>query len=112
MKPIRECDRQERMLRALLVLEGLASCQEDIMNKMPETPLEHFVHDVYAIAHAASGKCCEGGSENWLDKIDASADILKKAGMMDLEEILRIGSTKRASNLAAKGLVTQLTNGR
>ena len=87
MKPTKECDQQERMLRALLVLDGLTYFLEDMMNEDPTTPVEYFVHEVYAIAHAAHGSCCV--DSNWLDRIDKTAELLKKAKIMDVEKILQ-----------------------
>lgn len=88
MKTTRECDQQERMLRALLVLDGMTYFMEDIMNKTPETPVEHFVHNVYMIAHSAQGSC-GNPHENWLDVIDEQAKLLKEANAMDLEKVLQ-----------------------
>ncbi len=87
MKPTRECGQQERMLRALLVLDGMTGHFEDIMNEADaKTPIEHFVHDVYKIAHAAHGTCCE--DSEWLDRIDVNAKILNDAKLMNLEKVL------------------------
>lgn len=87
MKPTRECDQQERMLRALLVLEGLTYFMDKIMCSDPKTPIEHFVHNVYAIAHAAHGNCCS--PSNWVDLIDRNAKLLKDANLMDIEKIIQ-----------------------
>jgi len=55
------------------------------MNSDPQTPVEHFVHRVYTIAHAASGQCGADHSD-WLDGIDEKAKELKENKIMNLEK--------------------------
>ena len=81
MKSIHDCDQQEKMLRALLALDGLTYFQEDIMLKVPETPVEHFVHQVYEIAHSATGSCGNPHMD-YLDTIDETFARLEKANIM------------------------------
>ena len=84
-KPTRECSQEEIRTRALLVLDGLTYFQEDIMWNIPKTPIEHFVHDVYMIAHAATGHC-KGDHDDWLDLIDERAKQLKEANICNLQK--------------------------
>ena len=95
MKPTRDCGRQEIMLRALIVLDGLTMLTDGLMCQNPKTPEEHFANDVYSIAHAAHGKCCAGGGTSWLDKIDERAELLKTAGILDLEKVLADATAKQ-----------------
>ena len=88
MKPTRDCDRPEIMLRALIVLECLAMTMDGLACQTPSTPEEHFAHDAYSIAHAGHGQCCAGGGTSWLDLIDERAELLKKAGILDLEKAI------------------------
>jgi len=89
MTPIRECSSNERMLRALRVLEGLTYFLDDIMETEPKTPVEHFVHNVYMIAHSAAGKCKTCRKGDWLDKIEEYEKMLKEVNIMDVEKELK-----------------------
>ena len=62
MTPINECSREERLERALLVIESMFSGDD-----MEED--ERFSM-VYMVAHAATGRCCRGGQEDWLKLIE------------------------------------------
>lgn len=74
MTPIRECSAEERMLRALLAIEYILSG-----DALPESAEEvqknaelirKIMSDIYCIAHAGHGQCCEGGISKWLDLIE------------------------------------------
>lgn len=81
MKPTRDCDPLERMVRALIILD--ASCYHQKAFEVMEikTPEEQFVHDVYCISHAAAGHCGNPHLE-WLDIIDERAKELDKTNTM------------------------------
>lgn len=106
-KLTRDCDPPERMLRALLVLDGLALMSDDFHNVSLRT-LERFVADVYTIAHAATGTC--GNSHgDWLDLIDERAQLLKERHIMDVDKMvqqLADGELPRKHN--ANGLLATL----
>ena len=84
---IHDCEQPERMLRALLVLDALTYEQPDIMHDDAKTPLEHFVHDVYCIAHGASGTCGNPHKE-WLDLIDERTRTLKESKIIDVDKVV------------------------
>lgn len=99
MKPTRECDQNERMLRALLVLDALALANDWLADRNPSNDsgrrqaTEEFVHKVYAIAHMAHGKCCPGSERQArFDYIDTMAAWLKTENLMDLEQVLDASS--------------------
>lgn len=110
MKSIHDCDQQEKMLRALLIIDAMTSFLPDIMCEDPKTPVEYFVHDVYAIAHAAHGTCGGCGTDNqWLDRIEKNAKLLKEAKIMDFEKVLQeIKGGKRPRQRDPKGLLHAL----
>lgn len=93
MNSIHECDRLERLERALLVLEGLTYLQDD------EDP---FATEVYEIAHAALGFCCS--PKEWLNLISKHEDELKKANIMDVEKILNRGGVAQLGEQKAGSL--------
>ena len=82
MNSIYECDRVERLERALLVLEGLTFLQEH-----DETP---FVSEVYQIAHAALGFCGakDHHDKTWLGAIPKWEEILKEKKVINVEKVL------------------------
>lgn len=86
MKSVRDCDRHEIMLRALLVLDATALGLTDPMSLTPRR-VQQFIDDVYKVAHAAHGACCET-SQQWLGRIDEIAELLKKHDVVDLDEIV------------------------
>lgn len=87
MKPIQKCSWEERLERALLVIEGLAMHDVDLMEI---AYLRKVMEQIYMVAHAGSGKCCEGGNGNpWLSKIDEIAKSLQENGFIDVEKIDR-----------------------
>ena len=86
MKPIRECDREERMFRVLLLLDAMTFALDDVMSATPRQ-VEEFVRDIYKIAHAAHGACCVQ-SEAWLDRIDSIANHLEKHNVIHVDKIV------------------------
>lgn len=80
LKPIRECDREQRLERALLLIDALVSLQ-------CPPPEEKLLNTIYEIAHAAHGRCCET-AEGWLKTIDELEVEFKKNNVMDMTESL------------------------
>lgn len=83
MNSIHDCDRLERLERALLVLEGLTFLQEDDAE-------DSFSSLVYQIAHTALGFC--GAKDHhdkaWLDIIPYLENKLKEAKLINVERII------------------------
>lgn len=78
MKPITECSREERLERALLVIEAMFCGDEE-----DERSLK-----VYMIAHAATGRCCRGGDlEDWLQLIEKSEKEAADNNIMHVDRI-------------------------
>jgi len=101
MKSIRKETRLRRIERAMLVIEGLVieECSDHFTSngKAPagwtETKyiahLQRIVSDIYCIAHASTGLCCEGGNSKWIDMIPRLERALKKLGLIDVAKCLK-----------------------
>jgi hypothetical protein len=90
MTPIKEMSAEDRMRRALLVIEGLATDMNDVDSYSLLKSLRKIVGDVYAIAHAASGLCCTGGSFDQFYKVQEDAEkFLKDANIVDVAEAMK-----------------------
>ncbi len=90
MKPTHECDAQERMLRALLVIDGIC-LQSDYLFDFPTDgtkygPQAQFASDMYCISHAGQGLCSD--HYGWLNRIDERIKNLKEANTIDVEEVV------------------------
>ncbi len=82
MKSVKDCCREERLERALLVIEGIASSEGEISGELAS--------DIYAIAHGATGRCCEGGDGSpFIDRIDKHQAELKKHKIMDVDRAIK-----------------------
>ena len=83
MKSIMECDRTERLERALLVIDGLCLEEIDVDTKL--------INQIYRVAHSALG-ACKNPHESWVSEIDELQEGLKKARIVDCDkEIKGIG---------------------
>jgi hypothetical protein len=82
LKPIRECNREERLERALLALE----CASMIFDE-GFIDSKQFSHDVYIISHAATGRC-NNPHENWMKKIEEIEEHGRKHNLYNVEKIL------------------------
>ncbi len=76
---VKQCDRLERLERALLVIEGLY-----LASDLDGTP---FADEVYEVAHAALGMCGNPHMD-WLEHIDQLQDDLKDARIVDIDKII------------------------
>ena len=82
--PIKNCDPQERMIRALLILDALALRMTEF-GDVTMKELQQFITDVYRIAHIGNGQC-KNTHEDWLDTIDERAFQLQKSNTLNLEK--------------------------
>ena len=106
MKSIYDCDQNEKMLRALLVIDAMTLCIDECTDGNP-TRLQKYSSSVYRIAHSASGMCGGCGNDSkWLEEIEKQAKILKERNTMDLEKVLEEfnGETKPGMK-CGKGLL-------
>ena len=78
MNSIKEASREERLERALLVLEGLTFLQDDF----DENP---FVSTVYTVAHGATARCCNTFGTKKIEELEA---LLQEKKVMDVEKVL------------------------
>ena len=86
MTPIKDMTTEDRMTRALLVIEGL-TLEHDLADKKT---LKKIARDVYRIAHAATGKCCTGGVFDQFYKVQEDAEkFLKDANIMDVAKTMK-----------------------
>ncbi len=85
MKPISECDREERLQRALLACEALSYMFDE-----GGITAEKFSSDVYCISHVAIGNC-NNPHEDWLKKIEEVEAVAKKYNLYDVEKELKKG---------------------
>lgn len=83
MKSILECSTEERMKRALLAIESLASCFMDACHNEKTDKYKQF-SDLYMIAHAATSKCRHN---DWLEKIEECEKHAKEARLYDVEKM-------------------------
>lgn len=103
MKPTRECEPDERMLRALLVIDAIAATVFERCDYCePPKTLEHkLLGDIYSIAHWAHGHCCDNDRFNIIDERAAE---LKAAGRFDLEQVQRDHQAKIAADNSDLGV--------
>jgi len=74
---VKQCDRTERLERALLVIEGLYLAADGDGGP--------FADQVYEVAHAALGMCGNPHMD-WLEQIDNLQDELKAANIVDIDK--------------------------
>lgn len=87
MRSIYECSREERLERALLVIEGLVLNLDHYGEKNAEgNYILNEMGYIYSISHAASGRCCSktGG----LEYIEQFERDFKTAKIYDIEKQL------------------------
>jgi hypothetical protein len=77
-KPLRECSREERLMRALLVIEGLTIEASDNDKRAAA---------VYRVAHTASGHC-KNPHEDWQAEWEQLEKELKSAGVVDIGAVV------------------------
>ena len=90
MKPIRECEREERYLRTLIVIENIGTDLARMDDKIPEDEAKRylrFASDAYCMAHAAVGHCAP--HDDWLNRIDEAQDQLCKANVVNTDKIVK-----------------------
>lgn len=80
MKPIIECNDEERMKRALYAIEALTYMDWDDAEKLSS--------EVYMIAHAARSGC-KNPHLDWLEKIEEIEEFAKKANFYNVKEVLK-----------------------
>lgn len=82
MTPIKECSREERLERALLVIESMF-CGDDMEG-------DERASTVYMIAHAATGRCCQGGTNgNWLQLIEKCEKMAADNNIMHVDRVFK-----------------------
>jgi hypothetical protein len=99
MKRLREASTNERLNRAMLMIECVcsASCDDFIAHRGKPFPgfsaeeyiamLQEQMSHCYRMAHAAIGRCCAGGSgEPWLDLIEDLEEQLAKEKIVNAEK--------------------------
>ncbi len=88
MKSIYDCDQNEKMLRALIVIDAMMLLVDECTDGNP-TPLQEMASSIYRIAHSAHGICGGCGNDSkWLDEIETQAKNLKTLRTLDLENAL------------------------
>mgnify|MGYP001140477406 CR=1 FL=1 len=93
MTPIHLCSREERLSRALFVLECLAMTHMDLGPPPEDGEPEGLAELVYEIAHSATGRCCNGGRQTaeggWLRKVEELEREMLESHIGDPEEALK-----------------------
>jgi hypothetical protein len=83
MKLITECNREERLERALMALECLSYMFDE-----GGIDAKEFSHGVYCISHVAPGRC-GNPHEDWLKKIEEVEKAGKKFGIYNPEKAMQ-----------------------